>query len=307
MTVSSRVLPTLLALSLTAAAGCGDTESPPDAPPVVSIDGAMACNPTGVFGNLRAVGGLDSAHEDEFASLSADELTVYLADNSAAPGTANLDLYAASRPTIAAPFGAPVSLVGLNTSSDDRSPSVSSDGLSLFFHSSRGTSYDLYVSTRTSTGSSFGAPTALGPSINSTFIETSPVVSADGKTLYFDRDDGTGSRLFRSTLGPTGFQAPTPVSELDTASAHSATLTADELTIFFASDRVGGAGMIDIWTATRASTQVSFGAITNVTELNTNLQEFPDWVSPDGCRLYFTSNRPGGAGGFDIFVAERAR
>lgn len=303
MTVNSLAfVTTVLSLS-----GCGETTGAlPDARQDAGVDSSLACNPAGAFGNIRAVGGLNSARENEFVSLSHDELTVYFADDSAAPGTPNFDLYVASRPTTGTPFGAPVPLAALNTGSDDRSPSVSADGLSLFFHSSRGTSYDLYVSTRTSTGVSFGAPTPLGASINTSFTETSPAISADGQTLYFDRDEGTGSRLFRSTLGPTGFQAPTPVSELDTGSAHSAALTADGRTIFFASDRAGGAGMIDIWTASRASTQVPFGAIANVAELGTALQEFPDWVSTDGCRLYFTAERSGGAGGFDIFVADRA-
>jgi hypothetical protein len=43
-----------------------------------------------------------------------------------------------------------------------------------------------------------------------------------------------------------------------------------------------------------------------VTELNTAAQEWPTWVSPDGCRLYF-SRRPGegGADNYDLYVAER--
>ena len=48
---------------------------------------------------------------------------------------------------------------------------------------------------------------------------------------------------------------------------------------------------------------------TNVTELPFNSNEFTSChptLSPDGRRLYFASNRPGGYGGLDIYVVERA-
>lgn len=42
-------------------------------------------------------------------------------------------------------------------------------------------------------------------------------------------------------------------------------------------------------------------------KLNTPSGEWPHWLSPDRCRLYFGSNRPGGAGaGSSIWVAERS-
>jgi hypothetical protein len=63
----------------------------------------------------------------------------------------------------------------------------------------------------------------------------------------------------------------------------------DQLTIYWASDRTdGGAkGDFDIWMATRPNSTASFGGAKNVSELNTDGAELPNWVSPDGCRLYF--------------------
>ena len=46
----------------------------------------------------------------------------------------------------------------------------------------------------------------------------------------------------------------------------------------------------------------------NVTELPFNSNEFTSChptLSPDGRRLYFASNRPGGYGGLDIYVSEK--
>ena len=33
----------------------------------------------------------------------------------------------------------------------------------------------------------------------------------------------------------------------------------------------------------------------------------PGWISADGCRLYLYSNRPGGMGMQDIYVAKRPK
>lgn len=107
-------------------------------------------------------------------------------------------------------------------------------------------------------------------------------------------------------LGPFG--APAPVTELNTpdASEEDPCLTADQLEIFFTSNRVGGAGGNDIWTATRAAITDPFGPATPVTQINTADGEFHAQVSPDGLSMYLSSNRAGGLGGADIYFTTRA-
>jgi hypothetical protein len=81
-------------------------------------------------------------------------------------------------------------------------------------------------------------------------------------------------------------------------------LQAGGLVLYFFSDRLPSDGY-DIWVASRKSDVEPFAFHTNVTELNTEAQEWPTWVSPDGCRLYF-SRRPGERGdNYDLYVAER--
>ena len=48
-----------------------------------------------------------------------------------------------------------------------------------------------------------------------------------------------------------------------------------------------------------------FGTPTPVAELSTPTCEFPTWVSADGCQILLTSNRPGGLGLNDIWLAPR--
>ncbi|MEO7092971.1 MAG: hypothetical protein ABI175_06960 [Polyangiales bacterium] len=306
---SLRITPLFVLASLT---GCGGVSSPatPDAASAHDAprDGTAGagCNLALPFGNVHAVGGLQTARDEEFISLSPDELTVYVSSDLAAPGTANFDLYAASRPSLTAAFGPLAPLTALVTPSDDRSASISSDGLTLLFHSSRGGNYDLYATSRTSTSAPFPAATALGASINTAGTETSPVLASSGTALYFTRSSATTEELFVATLGATGFGSPVPVTDINAGgSALRVAIAANGLTIYWASARAGGAGQQDIWTASRATPQDAFSGIRNVAELATPLQEFPDALSVDGCRLYFTSDRAGGAGGFDVYVAER--
>jgi Tol biopolymer transport system component len=303
------------------AAGCGtvssgqpdaravDASAQADARPVDAVP--PACDLAKPFGDIRVVPGVNTANGEDGVSLSPDELTIYFASNRNDPGTPDYDIFVASRATVNADFGAASPITAVNTGSDDRDPSISSDGLSLFFHSSRNAaadSYDLFVSTRTNTGTSFGAATPLGSDINTATVETAPFVTADGQSLYFNRDAGTGTySILRAGLGATGFSNPVKLTELEPAGegAYSPALSADGLTMFFASDRAGGAGSGDIWMATRTTPTGTFGSITNVAELNTASPEYPTWLSPDGCRLYFWSDRAGGAGDFDIWQATR--
>jgi WD40-like Beta Propeller Repeat len=65
-------------------------------------------------------------------------------------------------------------------------------------------------------------------------------------------------------------------------------LSDDGLTLYFASTRDGDS---DLFVARRASAQESFGAPQPLSDLNTGAEERMPWVSPDGARLYFVSNR----------------
>jgi hypothetical protein len=82
--------------------------------------------------------------------------------------------------------------------------------------------------------------------------------------------------------------------------------SADDLTLYFGSGRLTGGtqGGIDIWVASRKSTDDDFGPPVDVSEVNTSDDESPGWVSADGCRLYF--HRWSGFVG-RIFVASRVR
>ena len=77
-------------------------------------------------------------------------------------------------------------------------------------------------------------------------------------------------------------------------------VTPDELTLYFSSNRANGAGLQDIYVARRASVSDNFGAPVNLAELNTGTNDFPTWISDDGCVLYLMSGTM-----YDIYYATR--
>jgi hypothetical protein len=211
-------------------------------------------------------------------------------------------------------FGEPVAVDEINTNTWDYGPSISNDGLSLYLTSDRagvmGPS-DIWMATRASVNDPFGAPANL-MAVNSVNGDAVPDVSSDGLTLYFgsDRTGSVGSQdIWMATRASTNdpFGAPANVAELNTADWDSApSISADGLTIFIMSDRAGGAGGQDIWMATRPSTSDPFGAPTNVAEINSADIEASPNISADSLTLYFNSDRAGGEGSQDIWMATRA-
>ncbi|MFV2069757.1 MAG: hypothetical protein ACC645_22555, partial [Pirellulales bacterium] len=154
----------------------------------------------------------------------------------------------------------------------------------------------------------------LGPDLNTADPERNATLSADRLTLLFNsnRPGGAGGHdLYTATrasiFAPFG-NATSLGEDLNTASNELApTLSRDGLTIIFASNRAGGFGGTDLYTATRSDTADPFGNVMNIgSAMNTANVETDPSISADGLALYFTSDRPGGFGGQDIYVATRS-
>jgi len=90
------------------------------------------------------------------------------------------------------------------------------------------------------------------------------------------------------------------------ANDNAPALSKDELSLYFLSDRPGGAGANDIWVARRACVDCPWQAPVNLTVINTAFGESGPDLSIDGHLLFFVSNRPGGHGAGDIWVSRRA-
>jgi hypothetical protein len=157
----------------------------------------------------------------------------------------------------------------------------------------------------------------LPPPINSEYDDQAAVLSKDEKTMYFSsnrpgsingsRDIWVSSRKTKDSPWATPRNLGPVINSAGTELVRS--LTSDGRLLLFQSDRSdGGYGLADIWVITRKhvnddsgwSAPINLGAAVNTpyTELASNYL-FVD--SSNIRKLFFSSNKPGGFGGPDIY------
>lgn len=242
--------------------------------------------------------------------ISPDGLSLYFSSNRS--GFGNHDLWVSTRTTPNGSWGTPYNLGGtLNSSSNDGGPSLSADGLTLYFQSDRYTptasGYNIWMTIRSDTSSPWGTPVPLGTRVNTNNGENCPSISADGLSLYFTSDRiGMGDYdlyVVKRDSVNEDFQQATCLSSND----WGADISADDLFLFFCSDRPGGSGGFDLWVASRATPGDPWTPAMNLGPIvNTDDAELAPNISVDGLSLYFYSDRAGGRGGFDLWVTTRA-
>jgi hypothetical protein len=163
---------------------------------------------------------------------------------------------------------------------------------------------DIFMSQRGATTAGFTNKQS-SPWMNGNYDEFRPSITADGNEMFFLSEKGSNVlRFFHSLKSGGSFQGPTEVTELNAdGQASSIAISNDGLTAYFGSSRTGSTnGTSDVWTAHRDTRTASFANVTRVSELSTDGEELPSYISTDGCRLYFGTNRTGGG---DIYVATK--
>jgi hypothetical protein len=275
------------------------------------------------FGTPTNLGSPFNSSRGEFVDcLSADGLEIYGDTLNWPGGYGDWDLWVARRPTIDDGWGDPENLgPTVNSSSYEVCSYISADGLSLYFGSGRPNGYggaDLWVTKRQTKDDDWGPPENLGPIVNSAAMENGSWISADGLELYFDsnRDGGLGTVDIWITKRATkndswgepvnlGYPVNSPASEVyPFVSPNGLLLLFSD--VINGPIRAGGFGDVDMWMATRASVNDSWGIPVNMGSMvNTSSIDSSPRISPEGSMLYFSSERPGGLGGHygDIYQA----
>ena len=136
---------------------------------------------------------LNTIQNEGAQTLSSDGSYMYFTACNRPDGLGNCDLYfsAFNNGKWSEPYnlGAPV-----NTNHWESTPSISADGKTLFFSSSRPGGYggkDIWL-TRLNDKNKWTEPVNLGSVINTEGDEMSPFIHFDGKTLYFASDGRVG-------------------------------------------------------------------------------------------------------------------
>ena len=138
--------------------------------------------------------------------------------------------------------------------------------------------------------------------------DANPTVTPDGNTIYFssDRPDGKGGYdIWYSQRVGTRWASPVP---LDTAvnsrfDENSPNISSDGTKLYFASNGWGGAGGFDIYSSEKRD-GVWLPNVNAGPPINSNADEIGAiWLKNDSL-VYFSSNRPGGQGSYDIYWAK---
>jgi Tol biopolymer transport system component len=196
----------------------------------------------------------------------------------------------------------------VNSSSNDAGPSISADGLTLYFSSDRPGGlggYDLWLTTRATIDDDWGPAVNLGQPPNSQYSYWEPSISLDELTLYFS--DGH-SPQFGNPL-PGGLSGEGDIWMVTRASIHDGwgepinlgpgvnsqhaihpSISSDSLSLYFQSHRSGSLGHCDIMMATRESTSNAFGDPVFLKNVNTGGADWTPDISADDLTLCFMRN-----------------
>ena len=193
---------------------------------------------------------------------------------------------------------------------------------SMFRHASIGFAAATILVSTTGTPaqhfSEWSQPVNLGPTVNSASFDVCPSVTRTGLSLYFgsNRPGGLGAVDIYVSQRPsvtTPWGSPRNLGPAVNSPFvdNCPFVTPDGHTLMFLSNRPGSLG-IDLYASTRQNRHDDFAweVPTPVAALNTPFNEFgPTGYEDDETGdlvLYFTSNRPGGPGGADIYVSRMA-
>lgn len=212
-------------------------------------------------------------------------------------------------------MGVPVN-AGPNVNSDghDSNPAISEDSNSLFFYSKRSSPAGLWISTRPSADSPWEPALVFDGPLHDCETDPAPHLSHDGLTMLFsaDRAGGMGGtdlwQITRPAIGQPWSEPENLGNIVNTDSFEVApALSADGLTLFFASERPEGEGRSDLWMTTRPQVDSPWTRPGNLgPKVNSSAGDGAPDISSDGLALVFESGRDGTHGAGDLWMCTRS-
>lgn len=184
-----------------------------------------------------------------------------------------------------------------NTSTGDKENKISGNLLS-----------DIFLMTKN--GKNWGGAHSLNGDANSSQHEGAASVGDDKKTMYFTRwyiDNETESEILVTKYFVDKWMKPRKLGPAVNTKGYTTShpyITKDNKTLFFASDRPGGQGGMDIWYCT-----IDYkGKTTEPINLGPNINSAEDEITPfyheATSVLYFSSTGHKNIGGYDVFKAK---
>ena len=210
----------------------------------------------------------------------------------------------------------------INTEFSEYVPLLNSDGNVLIYtylgenstgslkeaklHPDEDIEYDEDVFISNKNNGNWSNPQSIGPLINTTENDAGISLSFDGQKLFIfrstpkDNGDIYMSTLEGDTWG-TPLHLPTPINSKYWEG--SASLSADEHTIYFSSERPGGFGGRDLYKSEKQSNGTWGPAVNLGPTINTKYDEDAPFIHPDGKTFFFSSTGHNTIGGYDVFTS----
>jgi outer membrane protein OmpA-like peptidoglycan-associated protein len=209
----------------------------------------------------------------------------------------------------------------VNSRYADHTPVISNDGSVLFFTSTRTESgsqlndfheekmFENIYLTKITEGKFSFADKITSPDVYAGII---PNPSGNNALIGFSADQKqvftyNNQNIYLTELTSSGWKGPSvlpePINLRNSFEPHSC-LSSDGKTIYFASNRKGGFGGLDLYKA-ELNADGTWGEAVNLgPEVNSKKDENSPFLTPDGNKLYFSSKGHNTIGGYDIFYSE---
>lgn len=163
---------------------------------------------------------------------------------------------------------------------------------------------DVFISQRV--GENWLTPENIGPNINTKNHDASIALSADGQKLFiFHSTEKDGGDIYMSTLNGNVWGEAVPLGpNVNTKYWEgSCSLSSDEQTLYFVSERPGGLGGRDVYVSKKMP-DGSWGKAENLgPTINTQFDDDAPFIHPDGITLFFSSQGHNSIGGYDIMYS----
>jgi hypothetical protein len=160
----------------------------------------------------------------------------------------NFDLYFVIKQLPSSDFTTATPIHPVCTAADELHPWLTKDNLKLYFSRNDKDAWHVYVAKRASAKEQFGKPVRV--ELPDGFHHAT--LTPNGRTMYLQGPlEKERWGLFRSSLSSERWSRPEPLDDLNSADAptgdRSPNLSRDGLFLYFASDRPGGKGGLDLW------------------------------------------------------------
>ena len=205
-------------------------------------------------------------------------------------------------------------LTSVNTKNDEYVNSMSANGKYLLFtrhvvSDDNIVKENIFVAQTSTTAGQHDSIFPLEHIVELHGNEGAVTFSPDGYTMYFavcNGHDGYGSCDLYYSRQVKNHKWSKPInigSSVNTKYWESQPcMSPDGRTLFFVSNRPGGKGKSDIWFTTLQENGTFTQPANCGEDINSMYDEFAPFMHFDGVSLYFSSNRPCGLGGLDLYM-----